>query len=123
MSRDEIARVDRAFKRYLSRNRGGAVRVVVRRVACATADLEIELTFAVGVTYCCFESGCHLGIFTRERWASLRQCMQDEGLVFDAPLTVSVRNFSISLSVRLVERVRARSDGLLKVGGHVAVEV
>jgi hypothetical protein len=67
MSEDELTRADRAFKRYVSTNRGVPVRVAVRRVACATADLDIELTFAAGVTYCCVEPGCHLELALRHQ--------------------------------------------------------
>jgi hypothetical protein len=35
--------------------------------------LRVKLTFLSGVTYCCFEPGCHLPLYSGKRWVALRR--------------------------------------------------
>lgn len=35
--------------------------------------LEVELTFRRGLTYCCYEWGCHIALRDRQRWDDFRK--------------------------------------------------
>lgn len=49
--------------------------------AALEADcLHLTLTFRSGCTYCCMESGCHLGLYAQNRWLRLRQALLTAGV-------------------------------------------
>lgn len=64
------------------------VRVVT--VAPDAAEVELEVTFRAGVTYCCFEPNCHFPHY-EHGWQRLRECLDRHGLAH-LPLPV-IRTF------------------------------
>jgi hypothetical protein len=82
--------------------------VVVSNVRSSPAVIEFDLalTFKAGERYCCFEDGCHHGLFGKESWKLLRQVLGTLGFPTDPPLLLSV------LRVRVERGARASYGGL-----------
>jgi hypothetical protein len=55
--------------------------------------LTVRLTFRAGVAYCCFESGCHLALFSGKRWDGLRRALAAQGVV--APQQLELQLFCV----------------------------
>jgi hypothetical protein len=51
--------------------------------------LEMMLTFRSGVTYCCYEPGCHLGLVDGKQWDVLRRVLAAHGIA--APRSLELR--------------------------------
>ncbi len=89
--------VSPVMEAYLSANKGPAaddpaarVRLDYGIVATLTGGLlEVRLTFRRGAAYCCFEPGCHLGLFAGRRWNPLRRHFASAG--FAAPGRLELR--------------------------------
>jgi hypothetical protein len=85
------------FAAYLGRNRGPVPDEPDRRQApeygiAANLDgttIRLELTFRRGCAYCCYEAGCHLGLFDGKRWDGLRRTLSERGI--DAPPRMQLR--------------------------------
>jgi hypothetical protein len=89
------AALDRAFRDLLARNRsyfgaGGPdyYGVRVENVSEDGSVFDLVLTFKAGVEYCCIESGCHFGYYSRDTWAQLRRPLGRHGLGAVPPLTI-----------------------------------
>jgi hypothetical protein len=44
------------------------------------STLDMVLTFRSGAAYCCYEWGCHLGLFDGKRWHGLRRALAAHGV-------------------------------------------
>jgi hypothetical protein len=51
--------------------------------------LDVVLTFRSGAAYCCYEPGCHLGLFDGKRWDVLHEALATHGI--DAPSRLKLR--------------------------------
>jgi len=58
-------------------------------VSPSSIQFDLTLTFRKGERYCCFEDGCHHGLFGRKRWNVLRQVLERQGKTDLPPLSVS----------------------------------
>ena len=91
--RDVAERIASAIRAHYARSTGpdGAppdYRFAVTRASPDGSEFTLNLTFKAGSHYCCFEAGCHLGLFEADDWRRIRACLRREGIAPEAPIVI-----------------------------------
>jgi hypothetical protein len=93
MATDE--RFTEAFSAYLARNKGPDGEPAQYGISAdgdeSGGSIDLTLVFKRGVSYCCAEPGCHLGLHTPKEWLRLRRCLSEAGISQQARIKVHVR--------------------------------
>jgi hypothetical protein len=81
--------------------------IAVSRVCRSGSAIKLDftLTFKRGRRYCCFEDGCHHGLFQKASWKRLRRILRREGWTVPTPLEIALRG-------RVRKGARANYGGL-----------
>jgi hypothetical protein len=91
------ARLEEAFRRLLSTNRGPAIDVRVDGLSSDGLELDLTLGFREGAAYCCDEADCHHGLHDRCRWDRLRDHLKAIAPNLDPPL-LTVRRVIVEVA-------------------------
>jgi hypothetical protein len=51
---------------------------------------DLRLTFKQGKRYCCFEDGCHHGLFSKDSWGRVRLLLRKKGWTDPPPLKIAI---------------------------------
>jgi hypothetical protein len=103
-----------AFTEFFARNVGAngsrsyyGVAVSNVRKSGTEIALDLKLTFKRGKRYCCFEDGCHHGLYSKAGWVRLRRLLPKEVATELGPIRVGI------LLGRVEARARANYGGIL----------
>lgn len=93
------------FREWLGANQGPTPRLDVVATDDDNGRIQVRITFARGVDYCCFEQGCHMGLTCKEEWLRFRALCGRGGLALPETRVV------IDVEGMVVAGARCRATG------------